>query len=400
MATRIKREMISAVNTAWLRMDRPQNLMTVCGVLIFGERVDYARLKAVVARRFLRFPRFRQRAVEATGEAYWEPDPHFEITRHVVRAALPGGAGTRELEAQVSRLASTPLDSGRPAWRFDLVENFRGGSALILRIHHSYAKGAAIWADPVQRATLAEQAQALAGEIAGLVLMRQDSPTRFKGKPGIDKRVAWSATLPLAEVKAVAKALGASVNDLPLGIVIPVERLYAVRGNMNTLKHGYQPVLSLGILAAAGLGPRMVQETLLALLARNGTAVMTNVPGPAEPLYLAGRRIDSVLFWVPQSGDIGLGVSIMSYNGAVQFGVITDRGLCPDPENVVTRFVGEFEKLVLTTLMAPWPREGDLSPEAAAAAVGAARCHRYSLPSRSISARVDPTVNGAISAST
>ena len=54
------------------------------------------------------------------------------------------------------------------------------------------------------------------------------------------------------------------------------------------------------------------------------------------------------MFWVPQSGDIGMGVSIISYNGEVQFGLITDRGLCPDPgARSAARFDAEFEKLVL-----------------------------------------------------
>ena len=133
----------------------------------------------------------------------------------------------------------------------------------------------------------------------------------------------------------------------------------------------YTPVLALGLLAAMGSGPKMLQETLLSILARNASAVMTNVPGPQQPLYLAGGRIDSLMFWVPQSGDIGVGVSIISYDDAVQFGVVTDRGLCPDPERVIARFHSEFEKLVLTTLMSPWPRDGELDPAVAAAAVGA-----------------------------
>jgi hypothetical protein len=45
----------------------------------------------------------------------------------------------------------------------------------------------------------------------------------------------------------------------------------------------------------------------------------------------------------------------MTYAGAVQFGLITDRSLCPDPERVIAKFAPEFEKLALTTLMAPWP---------------------------------------------
>jgi hypothetical protein len=96
---------------------------------------------------------------------------------------------------------------------------------------------------------------------------------------------------------------------------------------------------------------------------------MTNVPGPQQPLYLAGAPLASLMFWVPQSGNIGMGVSIISYNGAVQFGVITDAGLCPDPDRIASRFASEFEKLVLTTLMAPWPRNGDLDPQEAEAAV-------------------------------
>jgi diacylglycerol O-acyltransferase len=148
-----------------------------------------------------------------------------------------------------------------------------------------------------------------------------------------------------------------------------VERLYAVRANMNALKGSFQPVLALGLLAAMGSGPRALQDVLLEALARNASSVMTNVPGPQQPLYLAGAAIKSLMFWVPQSGDIGMGVSIISYDGAVQFGVITDEGLCPDPDRISERFAAEFEKLVLTTLMAPWPRTGDLDPADAEAAV-------------------------------
>lgn len=76
------------------------------------------------------------------------------------------------------------------------------------------------------------------------------------------------------------------------------------------------------------------------------------------------------MFWVPQSGDIGMGVSILSYDGAVQFGLLTDRGLCPDPERIIARFGSEFDTLLLTTLMASWPRDGNLDPDEAAVAAG------------------------------
>ena len=481
---RAKREKMSAVDTAWLRMDRPHNLMMISGVLMFRDKLSLARLRKVVTERFLVFRRFGQRPVETAAGAFWETDPDFDLDQQIVRLELPGRAGRRELQAFISQLACTPLDPSRPMWQFHLIDNYTGGSALVMRMHHSYAdgialvrvmlsmtdatahgppampfepqprrrrdpedalshllaplsgvmsaarsigatlieKGAEIWDDPAKAVALAGQGTAITAELAKLALMPQDSPTRFKGKPSIGKRVAWADPLPLTEVKAIGKALGASVNDvllscvagalrgylvdkgedvagvmvralvpinlrpmekayklgnqfgvvfleLPIGIENPVERLYAVRANMAALKGSFQPLLTLGLLAAAGAGPKMLQDQLVTVLARNATAVMTNVPGPQQPLYLAGSKIERFLFWVPQSGDIGMGVSILSYNDEVQFGLITDRRLCPDPERVIARFAPEFEKLVLTTLMARWPRDGDLDPQDAESAV-------------------------------
>jgi diacylglycerol O-acyltransferase / wax synthase len=480
-----KREKISAVDTAWLRMDRPSNLMMICGVMLFAGRVRHQRLTQIIETRFLKFHRFRQRPVQSPGMAYWETVSPMAVGEHIERVTLPGRAGRKELQALVSRLASVPLDPQRPLWQFHLVENYEGASALIMRIHHCYAdgialvrvlmsmtdaaptgppampfepssrsrrgdaddplaqlmlplsgvvklarkagamlieRGAAMLSDPAQAVTLAEQGGAFTAELAKLALMPQDSKTRFKGTPGVAKRVAWAEPISLDEVKVIGNALGASVNDvllscvagalreylvakgdpaqgvmiralvpvnlrplekayrlgnqfglvfldLPLAIENPVERLYAVRANMNALKGSYQPVLALGLLAAMGAGPKVLQEQLLQALARNGSAVMTNVPGPSQQLYFAGAKIDRFLFWVPQSGDIGMGVSILSYAGRVQFGLIADAGLVPDPECIVEDFGAEFEKLVLTTLLAPWPREGELDPALAARAV-------------------------------
>jgi len=177
---------------------------------------------------------------------------------------------------------------------------------------------------------------------------------------------------PLDKAYKLGNQFGVVFLELPIGIENPVERLYAVRANMRSLKGSFQPALTLGLLAASGAGPKIIQDQLIAVLARNASAVMTNVPGPQQPLYMAGRRIDRFMFWVPQSGDIGMGVSILSYNGEVQFGLITDRGLVPDPERVIAHFGPEFEKLVLTTLLSPWPRKGELDPLVAAQAVARA----------------------------
>ena len=124
-----KREKISPVDTAWLRMDRPSNLMMICGVLLFRERVDFKRLQSVVNDRWLRFGRFYQRPVQELGVASWETTADFDIGDHVVQVALPGKAGKRELQGPVSRLACTPLNPARALWQYHFVQNYRGGRA-------------------------------------------------------------------------------------------------------------------------------------------------------------------------------------------------------------------------------------------------------------------------------
>ena len=84
-------------------------------------------------------------------------------------------------------------------------------------------------------------------------------------------------------------------------------------------------MLTLGLMAALGLMPASVEAAAIDLLSSKATAVATNVPGPPQALYLAGGRIARLIFWVPQSGDIGLGISILSYAGQVQFGLIADQ---------------------------------------------------------------------------
>ena len=245
------------------------------------------------------------------------------------------------------------------------------------------------------------------GDVAAMALMPDDSPTLLKGKPIGKKVVAWSEPMPLDAVKTVGKGLGCTVNDvllacvagaigdslrdrgqdpagkeiramvpvnlrpiekawqlgnrfglaplvLPIGIANPVQRVHAVRQRMAELKDSYQPLLAFGVLAMSGLFVKPVQDFVLGLFAKKATAVMTNVPGPATPLKFCGSTLRQNMFWVPASGDVGVGVSILSYGGGVQFGLITDQRLGPDPQSIIDRFEPEFEKLLMMTLMLPW----------------------------------------------
>src|SRR5699024_7147793 len=99
---------------------------------------------------------------------------------------------------------------------------------------------------------------------------------------------------------------------LPIGTTNPVERVYAVRQRMAALKGSTQPLLTYDRLAVAGLLVKPAQDAMLGLFSRKTTAVMTNVPGPSAPLTLCGARLTQCMVWVPQSGSVGLGVSILS----------------------------------------------------------------------------------------
>ena len=87
-------------------------------------------------------------------------------------------------------------------------------------------------------------------------------------------------------------------------------------------------------------------------LSKKASAVLTNVPGPQEQLYIAGSPISEMMFWVPQNGSIGIGISILSYNSKVYFGLISDQKLIADPGDVIARFQPEFEKLLYIVLLA------------------------------------------------
>src|SRR5689334_4399835 len=125
-------------------MDRAANLMMICGVLTFERRLNLARLRAVIAERFLVFRRFRQTAESGAAGARWRDDTQFDIEAHVVATHLPQPAGDAELKGLVSTLMATPLPRERPMWQFHLVTNHRSGSAVIARIHHCYADGIAL----------------------------------------------------------------------------------------------------------------------------------------------------------------------------------------------------------------------------------------------------------------
>ena len=273
-----------------------------------------------------------------------------------------------------------------------LGDLFRAGTAVA-------QAGLELAQQPGRALDLLGRGAVAAGTLAEIALMPSDPKTSLKGELGFRKRVAWSEPIDLAGVKAVGTREGATINDvlvsatagalrrylrargdqvsgleiraavpvnlrppdqahrlgnqfglalapLPVGIAGARRRLLETKRRMDEIKSSMQPVVAFGLLSALGLAPSRVQSMALDFFGAKSTLVLTNVPGPRHRLYLAGRRLERVMFWVPQSGRLGLGVSILSYAGEVMVGVASDVGLIPDPHRIVAGFEAELARLV------------------------------------------------------
>lgn len=242
---------------------------------------------------------------------------------------------------------------------------------------------------------------AFTGALGRLALRRPDPRSALKGQLCEGKRAAWSGPIPVERIKRIQAALGGTMNDvlvaavagglrryletrqgrelagglalraavpvnlrplelmsemgnqfglvflsLPIGIADPHERLAEVRRRMRSLRASAEPLVVLRVLSVMGRVPAVIQRAGVSLFGSKATAVLTNVPGPREPLYMVGKRVREIFFWVPQAGRLGIGISIFSYAGDVRIGIGTDAGLVPDPERIVAAIESEVDHLL------------------------------------------------------
>lgn len=251
-------------------------------------------------------------------------------------------------------------------------------------------------------------------DAARLVFMRRDPASRLKGAPGLEKSVAWSEPMSLAMARDLAHRHGATVNDVMLAVIAdmlrrhlhsrgiakvgaslravipmnmrphaevdqlgnrfglvgqdlpvhledPLARLLAVRDGMQTLKSGFQGQLALALVRVAGLLPHWAQNALLGIFSRRATVIVTNVIGPAEGRSVGGVRMDELMLCVPQGMTVGVGVSIISYDGELRIGLLADRRLMPDAAAAAASVRACFEQLRASAFAAP----AGLPPQAA-----------------------------------
>lgn len=245
-----------------------------------------------------------------------------------------------------------------------------------------------------------------AGMLLGELMKADDPPSPLKGDFSIGKRVAWSQPVAIKDVKAIGARHGAKVNDVlvaamtgalrrylmqrgmdvnhntiramvpvdlrPLehadrlgnefGLVLlelainkarPEQRLTLTKARMDALKCSPEPVASQALLSLLGRVPKAIEDFSNNLFGSKASLVMTNVAGPREVLYLAGVPIDRMLAWAPHPGkQLGMAISILSYQGQASLTVISDARLLPDPHLIAGYFHHEFQTM-LTALKIP-----------------------------------------------
>jgi diacylglycerol O-acyltransferase len=315
----------------------------------------------------------------------------FDMTRNAPIAKRPEGEEAKVVEQGGGLLASALSGMGQTArWAVDTAQ-----ATLAAAAH------------PQQLLDKARLAVAGAGTLVSELLKRADPASPLKGEFGLQKRVAWSEPVALADVKVIGAPLGAKVNDvlvaamtgalraylrrrgcdvndMTVRAMVPVDlrpperaqdlgnefglvilelaiqsrtattRLQLTKARMDALKRSSEPLAILALFDLFGRVPKAIEDFAVDLFGSKASLVMTNVAGPQHPLFMAGVPIERLMFWVPHPGrQLGMGISIMSYNGQATLAVVADAHLVPDPEAITAEFHREFARMLNTVRTAP-----------------------------------------------
>jgi WS/DGAT/MGAT family acyltransferase len=264
------RRRIGPVDTIWLNMDRPNNLMVITSLVFLESVPDWDKVRRIAQERFIdRYPVFSQRPVDSAipvGLPSWEYDPDFSLDRHLVHETLAPPGDDAALQAHVEQYLHRPFDRRHPLWEVHLIEGYEGGAVAFFRIHHALADGIALTRvllsmtdngtsvdhevpaeepEPSAPASLvsagvslargtAEQVAKLAnpagltstvglgartGKVVRDLLFINNPPNVVSGTPGLHKRIVWTQPAPLDPLKTVGRLAEATLNDVLMSAV-------------------------------------------------------------------------------------------------------------------------------------------------------------------------------------
>jgi len=419
-------------------------------------------------------------------------DAEPDLKQHIVEHKLPKGAGLPELEAEVSRLHAVLLDRKKPLWKFHVFEGLAPGAngrkrvALYSQLHHAAVDGQAAVAlaiaildvspepRPLElrpskrqktfrldmtemlRGVIGGQAQKVAHiirELPSTVGTLKDAASQaistsslLTGKKGVSNltlapstclnlsitegRAFAAVTLPLAEVKALGRAHGATINDLVLMVcssalrryfgkrhTLPRKSLIAAvpislreKGDTRSDNQASMSLISLGtniadpakrlahVKAATAamkstmgslksilptdfpsLGVPWLIEAATALYGKAKVAdkipqvanvVISNVPGPPMPLYLAGAKMLTTFPTSIVVHGLALNITVQSYDQSLDFGLMADATAMPDVRELADAILVAFDDVRSLPRPGDADHDGAASPEALVSQAG------------------------------
>lgn len=441
---------VGFLDSLFLYGESPTTMMHVACLLRFSPAPGAGDLRALVEQ-VRRDPevyspwdrKLRHPATFTTPLQAWVLDGDFDLDYHLRRSALPSPGDERELGILVSRLHSYPLDLSRPPWEMHIIEGLHdGGFAIYVKLHHALVDGYTgmkliqrglstdphdhrtplmFAVPPTQRDQPADQPSSLLsgavdrlGELgrgvrAGastayqvtnavsqhirrtektehLIGPAQAPGTVLNRRIGRNRRFA-TQQYPLAEIKALGKRHGATVNDVCLAILggglrrflaelgdlpdkpliafVPVNvrakgdagggnavgailaslgtdiadptaRVTAVaastragKAQLEGMSQEAMTAYGAALLSPLGLQVGLSYAKLTSPIPLAFNVIVSNVPGPSRTRYLRGHRLQAMYpVSVPAHGA-ALNVTMMSYGDTLNFGFVGDRDTIP-----------------------------------------------------------------------
>jgi WS/DGAT/MGAT family acyltransferase len=274
----------------------------------------------------------------------WEPEPEpspTDLIREAVKEQLthPASAAIETLQ----RAVSAPRRAFRQAT--SIVEGIRevvgGGIAppSPFNQHVGPNRRFAMMEAPVP--AFKEVKDALGGTVNDVVLATVAGALhrllRYRGEPTRGR--TFRAMVPVSvRTEAERGALGNRVSsifvDLPIGPMSAKKRLSTIGETTKNLKESNQAVGAEFLMNIGMWAPPTIHGMAARLAARSRmiNLVVSNVPGPQVPLYIAGARLVAQYPVMPIAENMGLSIACTSLAGTMAFGITADWDTLPDIE--------------------------------------------------------------------
>ncbi|MBV9287122.1 MAG: wax ester/triacylglycerol synthase family O-acyltransferase [Hyphomicrobiales bacterium] len=456
---------LSALDALFLYLETPETPMHVGSVTVFQPEKPqddlFARFREHTAARLDLLPSYRRR-LQATplgiDHPAWLVEDKLDLDHHIRHKALPKPGSMTELRALVAELHALPLDRARPLWQYHFIEGLEGGAfAVYAKVHHAAMDGVAGQAtlgvvydfspddehlatvrspvspdvEPSDAIELASTAvgdfirqgwravKSLPGAAAALTRIApnlsrdarflfsyvKDTPRTPFNATISAARVYATCSLPLADVKALARSRGVTINDivlalsagglrryligraalpkkpltaavpasvraigdaklnnqvffslcrLPTDVAAPLPRLVAAQAAAQEAKSLFADVRNLMTTEISLPGAPIVVTALGRIWAGARAAnylwpaynvIVSNVPGPPRPLYCIGAPATHYFpVSIPHHG-CALNITVQSYCDSLDFGMVASRDIAPDAQRIADFIVEDFAAL-------------------------------------------------------